>query len=205
MKVNLSGIKEAILELQDLKHRNREAANRIIRVTVRLCAQHVVKSHTDAARHTPAYSGNLLSNWHITLGGKALPYRETSAYKQRQPLAGEELNYFPLNGYQEKSWQQLAQEKRRELSEATYGITWQSRVTLGNASPYWVTDDGQVEGTGITGKYFKTRQLRPANTAAVSQAKLEAFVDQVVPKVIAAVLAGQSRITFNSLTEVIDV
>lgn len=203
MKVSLNGIATAIAELKALQEVNRATAGRILRVSVRLTAQYVIRDHVDSTRHTPAYTGNLLSNWYIALGGKAIPYNEVPAYRDRKPLSGESLGYEPHNGFQDITWKQLADQKYRELSAKTYDITGGSFVRLGNNSPYWISGDGVVSGEGVTGKPFSVK-LRPENRAAKTEADIEDFIQGMMPAVVTAVLSGQRRITYHSLTEAIE-
>lgn len=189
-------------ELLNLKNENRETAGKVLRTVVRLTAQYIVRSHTDAARHTPAYSGNLLSNWNLTLGGAAVNYKPLPSYLRREPLAGEDLHYPDLVNFSDVSYQQLADKKYREMSEKAYRIIWSSKVTLANASPYQVDDyGGSVSGVSdLSGKPFSV-SLRPSNQQAVSAADIQMFALHVVPAVVAAVLAGHKQVTFKTLSE----
>lgn len=199
IKLDIRELKE---ELLALKNENREMAGKVLRTVVRLTAQYIVRSHLDAARHTPAYSGNLLSNWNLTLGGAEVGYKPLPSYRLRQPLVGEDLRYPDLVNFSDISYQELADKKYREMSEKAYGIVWNSKVTLANASPYQVDDyGGSVSGVSdLSGKPFRVN-LRPANQQAVSLNDIQMFASQVIPAVIDAVIAGQTHITFKSLSE----
>lgn len=200
IKLNIKEVKEMLL---DLKNENRQQAGKILRTVVRLTAQHVVRSHVDGARYTAAYSGNMLANWQVHLRGKPAEYQPLPHYKDRQPLAGETLDYEPLNGFASISYQQLAHEKLRELSEATYNITWNSRVVFENPSPYEIKA-GTVTGVSdLSGKPF-TETLRSVNYRALSAGSIQAFALDIIPAVAQAVIAGHSHITYKSLTTKIE-
>ena len=195
-------VRELKQELLTLKNENRQAAAKTLRTVVRLTAQYIVRSHTSNARHTPAYTGNLLSNWQMKLGGAQADYRPLQHYLQRKPLSDESLHYDPLHGYADTSYQVLADAKYRELSSKAYDIIWDSKVTLANASPYQVDDyGGTVSGVSdISGKFFRVG-LRPDNAQAVTESDVYAFALGVLPHVIGAVLEGRSHITYKTLSE----
>lgn len=189
-------------ELLNLESENKQVAAKTLRTVIRLTAQYIVRSHTSGARHTPAYTGNLLSNWQLKLGGAQADYRPLQHYLQRKPLAGESLRYDPLHGYADVGYQTLAGAKHRELSSKAYDIVWNSRVTLANVSPYQVDDyGGTVSGVSdISGKFFRVG-LRPENAQAVTESDIYAFALGVLPHVIQAVLEGHSHITYKTLSE----
>ena len=200
VKVDIREVREMLL---GLKNENREMAGKILRTVVRLTAQYVIRSHVDGARYTPAYSGNMLANWQVHLRGKQAEYNPLPHYKERQPLADEELGFEPMNGYANISYKQLAHEKMRELSEATYNITWNSKVVFENTAPYEVKA-GTVTGiSDLSGKAF-TETLRNVNFRALSIGSIHAFALDVVPAVTAAVLAGHKHITYKTLSEKIE-
>lgn len=198
-------VRELKQELLNLKNENQQMAAKTLRTVIRLTAQYIVRSHTSNARHTPAYTGNLLSNWQLKLGGAQAEYHPLQNYLQRKPLAGESLHYDPLHGYADTSYQVLADAKYRELSSKAYDIVWNSKVTLANASPYQVDDyGGTVSGVSdISGKFFRVG-LRPDNAQAVTESDVYAFALGVLPHVIAAVVEGQSHITYKTLSERIE-
>lgn len=199
IKIDMRELKQ---ELLGLKSENQQMAAKTLRTVIRLTAQYIVRSHTSGARHTPAYTGNLLSNWQLKLGGAQADYRPLQHYLQRKPLSGEALRYDPLNGYAGTSYQALAGAKHRELSSKAYDIVWNSKVTLANVSPYQVDDyGGTVSGVSdISGKFFRVG-LRPDNAQAVTESDVYAFALGVLPHVIQAVLEGHSHITYKTLSE----
>lgn len=196
--VRITGIREAIERLERLKTENRLKANRIMRLAVKMTAQYVIKSPDGANRHTPAYTGNMLENWYITLTNQHAAYQENDYYRKRMPLAGE--NVTSLYGFQPFTYEQLADRKLRELAQRVKNITFNSRVKLINMAPYQAVAHDVVEGVGVTGQHFR-QTLRPENYPAVIQADLDKFVAELMPALTAAVMAGRKRITIGMLSE----
>lgn len=207
--VNVRGLKEALADLDRFKELLPQQAGHVLGALVRATAHYAIYGE-GGTRHSPAYTGNFVSNWQVTLGGKPAEYQPLDNYRYdganyRTALSTEAFSYDFVRNKANHKWyaihhggydyDYLAAEAYNAIRDHSYKVVWNSKVTLANPTPYQVTSGGKVEGiSDLSGSYFSV-SLREINQQARTVDDLEEFALRALPHIVDLVLGGkQARV-----------